>query len=190
MQTAHAHAQANAIHPFVGTHADAAARAPRRRRRGKMSIVEIVEKSFQNEYRAIAMYRTAAEKTTAPISSLFRRIAKEEEYQLEYFREWYQTLPGADTLGSARLEADRKRIELLIEVRVAQLADDNKKVLDFVLEQEREQRDFYLKQRQQARGKKLRAALLDLADEENIHIDQLLEAGGYPPQPRQELEDM
>ncbi len=161
-------------------------RAPRRRRRGKTTLAEIVERSLQSEHKAIAMYRKAAEKAIGPVSSLFRRIAKEEEFQLDYFREWYANIPGSDDLHTPRLAADRQRLELSMEIQVSQLPDDNKAVLDFVLEQEREQRDFYLKQRQLARGKKIRAALLDLADEENVHIDLLLEAGGYPPQPRLE----
>lgn len=165
-------------------------RTSRRRRRNKMSLVEIVERSLQNEYRTIAMYRLAAEKTHGPLSSLFRRIAKEEEFQLDYFKDWYGNIPGADSVGAPRLVADRERLRLAMEIQLAQLPNDNKTVLDFVLEHERAQRDFYLKQRQLARGKKLRAVLLDLADEENIHIDQLLQAGGYPPQPRQELEEM
>lgn len=165
-------------------------RAPRRRRRNKMTLVEIVERSLQNEYRTIAMYRLAAEKTHGPLSSLFRRIAKEEEFQLDYFKDWYGNIPGTDKVNASRLEADRERLRMAMEVQLAQLPDDNKAVLDFVLTQEKAQRDFYLKQRQMARGKKLRAVLLDLADEENIHIDQLLQAGGYPPQPRQELEEL
>lgn len=165
-------------------------RAPRRRRRGKLSLHEIVERALQNEHRTIAMYRFAAEKTHGPLSSLFRRIAREEEFQLDYFKEWQANIPGAEDLDTPHLEADRERVRLAVQVQMAQLPDDNRVVLEFVLEQERAQRDFYLKQRQMARGKKLRALLLDLADEENIHIDQLLEAGGYPPQPRVELDEL
>lgn len=171
-------------------HTDEAKRPARRRRRGKMSLLEIVERALQNEHRTIAMYRRAADKTHGPLSSLFRRIAREEEFQLEYFKEWQQNIPGAESIDAVRVEADRERVRLSMEVQMAKLPDHNKTVLDFVLAQEREQRDFYLKQRQLARGKKLRAVLLDLADEENIHIDQLLEAGGYPPQPRVELDEL
>jgi rubrerythrin len=165
-------------------------RSTRRRRRTKMSLAEIVERSILNELRTITMYKIAADKSHGPTASLFRRIAREEEFQLDYFREWYRNIPGAEDIDSPRLTADRERLTLSIEVQLAQLRDDNREVLEFVLEHERQQRDFYLKQRQLARGKKLRAVLLDLADEENIHIDQLLEAGGYPPQPRREMEEL
>src|SRR5690554_5584687 len=84
-------------------------RAPRRRRRNKMTLLEIVERSLQYEYRTIAMYRLAAEKTHGPLSSLFRRIAKEEEFQLDYFKDWYGNIPGADDINSPRLESDRER---------------------------------------------------------------------------------
>jgi rubrerythrin len=179
-------AQAFASQSYPNPHVEDLKRVPRRRRRGKTTLAEIVERSLQNEHKAIAMYRMAAEKAVGPVSSLFRRIAKEEEFQLDYFREWYANIPGSEDLQTPRLAADRQRLELAMEIQVSQLPEDNRAVLDFVLEQEREQRDFYLKQRQLARGKKIRAALLDLADEENIHIDLLLEAGGYPPQPRLE----
>ena len=167
---------------------DEPARQPRRRRRGKLSLPEIVEKAVQNETRAITMFRLAAEKTHGPVSSLFRRIAREGEFQLEYFYEWSHNIPGAEATQAPLTGAAHSAAVFSVEVQLAQLPNDNRIVLDFVLEQEKQQRDFYLKQRQMARGKKLRATLLDLADEENIHIDMLLEAGGYPPQPRREAE--
>ena len=175
--------------PLFEPHTHVPRRLPRRRRI-KISMVDIVERALQYEYRSIAMFRRAAEKTNGPISSLFRRMAKEEEYQIEYFREWYQGLSEATPIDEMRLAADRERMELAAEVHLAHIQDyDNKALMDFVIDQERRQRDFYLKQRHFAKGKKMRAVLLDLADEENIHLDQLLEAGGYPPQPRLETEE-
>ena len=182
--------QAAQVMNNVALHSDEEKRSSRRRRRAKMSLAEIVERSMLNELRTITMYRIAADKTDGAVSSLFRRIAREEEFQLDYFKEWYRSIPGAESLDAPRLYADRQRLELSMEVQLAQLRDDNREVLLFVLEHERQQRDFYLKQRQLARGKKLRAVLLDLADEENIHIDQLLQAGGLPPQPRRELDEL
>lgn len=161
----------------------------KRRRRAKVSVGEMIERALLNEHRSIAMLRLAAEKTYGPVSSLLRRLAKEEEYQLEYFTDWQSHLPEIEHLSPEQLEADVERVRLAMEIQVAQLPPDDKAVLDFVISQETAQRDFYLAQRQLARGKKLRAILLDLADEENIHINQLRQAAGYPPQPRIEIED-
>jgi rubrerythrin len=161
----------------------------RRRRRAKASVAEIIERSLQNEYRSISLLLLAADKAQGPVSSLFRRMAKEEEYQLEYFKDWYDKLPVSDE-EPEDLEDDRQLAQLAMEVQIAQLPDDDRAILDFVLARETEHRDFYLRQRQEARGKKLRTILLDLADEENIHIDQLRQAGGYPPQPKLNLDDM
>ncbi len=161
----------------------------RRRRRTKATVAEILHRSLQHEYQAISMLRLAAQKTHGPVSSLFRRIAREEEYQLEYFRDWYDKLPEAAE-DQQRLDGDRQMAEMAVEVQLSKLPDDNRTVLDFVLTREVENRDFYLKQRQEARGKKLRTILLDLADEENIHIEMLRQAAGLPPEPRMALEDM
>ncbi len=165
-------------------------RTSRRRRRNKLSLIEIIERALQNEIRARTMYQIASEKTEGSLASLFMRIAKEEEFQLDFFRDWYENAPGSEAWDAPRLQEDRERVRLAVQVEMAQLPNDNSIMLDYVLGQERQNRDFYLKQRQYARGKKLRAVLLDLADEENIHIDQLLEAAGLPPQPRLEMDEL
>lgn len=163
----------------------------KRRRVPKSSLTYIVERAMQYEYQERAMFEMAAERATGPLSALFRRLAREEQYQLDYFGDWYATLPDAQDVNGHAIQDERQRMQLEVEVRMSQLpAQDDQALLDFVLEQEKEYRDFYLNQRLRARGKKLRSILMDLADEESIHVNLLLMAAGRSPEPRVEVEEL
>lgn len=166
-------------------------RRKRNRRRKRTTVLDFVERSIQNEYQAICLFRAAAERAHGPVASLFRRLAKDEEFHLEFLEDWYLDLmeDWEKEERLPRLRADKKRIGLAAQVMVAQMPADNRVLLDHIIEKKQAHRDFYVQQRYHLKGRKLRTTLSDLADEENIHLDQLLQAAGYPPLPRMELED-
>ena len=166
-------------------------RRKRNRRRKRTTVLDFVERSIQNEYQSICLFRSAADRAHGPVSSLFRRLAKEEEFHLEFLEEWFlELMEDWETQERLpRLEADKERIGLSAQVMVAQMPADNQVLLDHIIEKKQAQRDFYVQQRYHLKGRKLRTTLADLADEENIQLDQLLQAGGYPPLPRVELEE-
>ncbi len=168
-------------------------RAPRKRnrRRKRTTVLDFVERSLQNEFEAVCLFRAAADKAHGPTSSLLRRLAHDEEFHVDFLERWFSDLhEGEQNDRFPRWQADKERIALAAKVTVAQMPSENAPLLDFVIDKKRKHREFYLQQRYHLKGRKLRTTLLDLADEESIHLNQLLQAAGRAPLPRLEVDEL
>ena len=162
----------------------------RRRRRNRPSVREVVERCMQYEMSSIAMFNKAAERAEGPLGGVFRRLAEEEKLHLDFFRDWYGGMPQVKREANPELEAELQRAALRMEVEVAQLPDGNDVLLDFVMEHKLKSREFYVWQHLIVMDKMLRMLMLDIADEEHMHINELRAAASYPQLPHVEADRM
>lgn len=162
----------------------------RRRRRNRPSVREVVERCIKYEQSSIAMFQKAAERAEGTLAGLFRRLAEEEKLHFDFFKDWYHGMPQVRQKPNPDLEPELERAALRMTVEVAQLPEGNDVLLDFVMRHKLKSREFYVWQHLIVMDKMLRMLMLDIADEEHMHINELRAAASEPQLPHVEADRM